>query len=184
MAVTIPGVSRKHQEQSTDYMSNFDNLFQENWERVYQLLYRLVGDPDEAEDLALETFWRLYRTPPKQKDNLGGWLYRVALRIGYNALRSNKRRLNYELQAARLEPADSRVDLVEKVALSEQVGRVRKILKEMNQRSARLLLLRHSGFSYAEIGEILNIPVGSVGTYLSRAEKEFLRRFRPETKHS
>ena len=47
-----------------------------------------MGDADEAQDLALETFWRLYSSPPRRTENVGGWLYRVALRLGYNALRA------------------------------------------------------------------------------------------------
>jgi RNA polymerase sigma factor (sigma-70 family) len=92
----------------------FEELFQQNWEQVYQVLFRLTGDRAEAEDLALETFWRLWQDPPRQNGPLGGWLYRVATRLGYNALRSARRRLQYELhagknaldQSAPLVPAD------------------------------------------------------------------------------
>ncbi len=38
-----------------------ERAFEEHWASIYQLLVRMVGDPSEAEDLALETFYRLYR---------------------------------------------------------------------------------------------------------------------------
>ena len=62
----------------------FETIFLENWPRVYGLLFRLVGDQAEAEDLALETFMRLYQRPPVNNPalNLGGWLHRVAVNLG------------------------------------------------------------------------------------------------------
>jgi DNA-directed RNA polymerase specialized sigma24 family protein len=37
---------------------DFEHIFHQYWERIYGVLFRLTGDPDEAEDLALETFYR------------------------------------------------------------------------------------------------------------------------------
>jgi RNA polymerase sigma-70 factor (ECF subfamily) len=48
----------------------------------------------------------------------------------------------------------------------------------MNRRKAQILILRHTGHSYAEIADILNVASGSVGTMLARAEKDFERRYR------
>ena len=73
----------------------FERTFLEHWPRVYGVLFRLVGDRAEAEDLALETFWKLWQRNSSEADNLGGWLYRVATNLGYNALRAAKRRLRH-----------------------------------------------------------------------------------------
>ena len=77
--------------------TEFDAVFLENWQTVYRVLVRLVGDPAEAEDLALETFWQLYHRPPVNSNGLGGWLYRVAMNLGLNAIRARKRRLRCNL---------------------------------------------------------------------------------------
>ncbi len=77
----------------------FEELFEQNWEPVCRLLFRLLGDWDEAEDLALEAFLELHRNPPRENQNLPGWLYRVALNRGLNALRARDRRRRYELQS-------------------------------------------------------------------------------------
>src|SRR5688572_4365782 len=88
-------VVEKTQSESTS--SEFEALFLEHWAHVYRLLCRLVGDPAEAEDLALETFVRLYQKDPlRQNDfNLGGWLHRVATNLGLHSIRSWKRREGY-----------------------------------------------------------------------------------------
>jgi len=67
---------------------NFEVIFLENYKRIYGVLYRLTGQKAEAEDLTMEAFSRLWRRAPKDSDRLKGWLYRVAVRLGYNSLRN------------------------------------------------------------------------------------------------
>jgi len=79
---------------------DFNSAFQEYWCRVYRVLFRIIGQQDEAEDLAIETLWRLCRHPLRRADNLGGWwLYRVAVNPGFNALRTHQRRHHFEFKA-------------------------------------------------------------------------------------
>jgi RNA polymerase sigma-70 factor, ECF subfamily len=157
-----------------------ESAFNQNWSRLYAVLYRLVGDPAEAEDLALESFWRLYNQPPveKSEQSLRGWLYRVGVNLGYNALRARKRRQHYETQAGRIlldEGLTQSPDSAVEGDLERQ--RVRLALARMKRRSAQVLVLRYSGLSYAEIAAALKLSPGSVGTLLARAEREFKKRY-------
>jgi RNA polymerase sigma-70 factor (ECF subfamily) len=61
---------------------------------------------------------------------------------------------------------------------AEQRRMVRAVLEKLKPRSAQVLVLRHSGLSYAEIAAALNLPVSSVGTLLARAEAEFEKNYR------
>jgi RNA polymerase sigma-70 factor (ECF subfamily) len=153
--------------------SDFESVFQRNWTRIWRLLARLTGDPDEAEDLALEAFERLYHEPLRDPAASGGWLYRTATHLGLNALRARRRRQQYE-QAGGL-AAHSRPDgdPAEVVEAGQEREQVRAALEKMKPRSAQLLLLRHSGLSYAEIAAALNVAPGSIGVLLVRAEAEF-----------
>lgn len=166
---------------NTSRSSEFENLFKEHWARIYRHLYRLVGDPSEAEDLALETFLRLYNHRPKQEDgsNLGGWLYRVATNLGLHSIRSWNRRERYELAAGRfaLEEAEE-ASPAEILAREEDRQRVRVALARMNERQSRLLILRHSGLSYKEIASALSLTPASIGSLLVRAEREFEKQYR------
>jgi RNA polymerase sigma-70 factor (ECF subfamily) len=162
----------------------FEAAFREHWPRVHALLCRLVGEADEAEDLALETFWRLHRSPAPlaHQQGLRGWLYRVATNLGLNALRARKRRQRYEEQAGyasylelQMSPPGDPADEVER---AQERGHVRLTLAQMKPRSAQLLVLRHSGFSYVEIAAALGIAPASVGALLARAEREFEERFK------
>ena len=161
--------------------SEFEALFVEHWARVYRLLCRLVGDPAEAEDLALETFLRLYqRYPPRASEfNFGGWLQRVATNLGLQSIRSWKRRQHYEMDAGKyaLEQASENRP-AEIMAEEEEHRLVRRALAQMNERQAQLLILRHSGLSYKEIAQALGLASTSIGPLLLRAEREFEKQYR------
>lgn len=150
----------------------FEALFHEHYPKVYAIVYRLIGDRDAADDLAAETFWRLWDHPPARDENLAGWLYRVVTRLGYNALRDNRRREQYERAALETTLQDHRspVQAVEKRFERE---RVRAVLRHLPFRDVQLLILRHSGLSYKEIAAAAGIRTASVGTLLSRAETRF-----------
>ena len=154
----------------------FEAIFLEHYTRVYEVLFRLVGDRAEAEDLALETFWKLWERAPARAENLGGWLYRVAVRLGYNALRAARRRLHYEESAGRdALTFDTPVDPARAAEKRAERTRVRVALSQMAPREAQLLILRHSGLAYKDIAAALDLAPGSVGALLARAEKEFER---------
>jgi len=162
--------------------AQFDATFLEHWPSVYRTLRRLVGDHAEAEDLAIETFWRLYQRPPSnprdRKVNLGGWLYRVATNLGLNALRARKRRQQHEMQAGKWAIEMSTRDPAQTMADEEEQARVREVLADMDERQAQMLILRHSGNSYADLAAALGVAPASIGTLLARAERAFEKRYR------
>src|SRR5512133_3968221 len=119
----------------------FESLFREYWAYVYRILQRLVGDPAEAEDLALETFLRLYQRSPIKEDGfqLGGWLYRVATNLGLRSIRSFKRRERHEIEAGRFAleeaPETRPADLH---AQAEEQDLARQALAKMSERQSQL----------------------------------------------
>ena len=164
--------------QAAEEMAQFEAAFQEHWPRVYGVVFRLVGDRAEAEDLALETFWRLFQRPPRMGENLAGWLYRVATNLGFNALRARKRRTRYEEEAGQLALSDpANPDPAGEVEKAEERRQVRTALAQMKPKAARLLVLRYSGLSYAELASALGLAPSSIGTLLARAEQEFLTHY-------
>lgn len=173
MAMTLPK-SNKVTLQASREATDFEALFQEHWNRVCGILFRLVGDWDEVQDLALDTYEQLYRRPPKDDMNLSGWLYRVATNRGLNALRARERRARYEQKAGRLTlEEDQPEDPADVLERKQEQAQVRITLGLMKPRSAQLLILRHSGLSYAEIASAIEVSPNSVGTLLARAEREF-----------
>ena len=159
----------------------FESCFEQYWASIYRLLARMLGDPAEAEDLALETFYRLYQRQPGSGlgFNTGGWLYRVATNLALHSMRAFRRRERYELDAGRvdLEQAASHGP-VQVQADEEKRQAARTVLAAMDPRQSQLLVMRYSGMAYKEIAAALHLSPTSIGPLLVRAEREFEKRYR------
>jgi RNA polymerase sigma-70 factor (ECF subfamily) len=161
--------------------ADFRAVFLAYYERIVGVLMRFLGDRGQAEELANDAFWRLYRQPGLEGNgnaNLGGWLYRTATNLGLDALRASGRRRRYEGQSAdeirrRAPPAGPLDDLLRR----ETGERVRTALASIKPAQAQLLVLRASGLSYRELAEALELTLSGVGTTLNRAEAEFRRAY-------
>ena len=154
----------------------FEDLFLEHWSSIYRLLVRMTGDPAEAEDLALETFFRFYQQPPKSGEgyNPGGWLYRVATNLALHSIRRYKHREHYEMAAGKGILADAPETRPPQIFESKEDHRLTRLaLSKMNLRRAQMLVLRYSGMSYKDIANTLDLSPASIGPLLLRAEREF-----------
>ncbi len=158
----------------------FEALFHQYYPRIYGLLYRLVGD--EADDLAQEVFLRLYYRPPHRAGSqLAAWLYRVAINLGYNALRAHKRwESRRDALGAEAQGADWQAEAPSPEACTERREEQRLVqsaLARLKKREALLLVLRYSDLSYRQIADVLGVAPSSVGTLLARAERAFERAY-------
>jgi RNA polymerase sigma factor (sigma-70 family) len=164
--------------------SSFESLFYEYWGPIFRLLRHLVVNPAEAEDLALETFFRLYKhhPTPEADFNTRGWLQKVATNLALQSIRSFKRREHYEITAGKnaLEQAPENQPF-EILAEKEDQRFARLVLAQMNPRQSQLLVLRHSGMAYKEIASALSLSPTSIGPLLLRAERDFEKRYRALT---
>lgn len=158
---------------------DFEELYRRYYPGVVRQLTFLLGERAAAEEVAQETFLKLYNEPPPRAENLPGWLARVGGRLALNALRGDERRRRREEKLARFENREV-VALEEAVLRQETVLRVRRALDGLAPRDRLALLLRHTGFTYREIATALGLSPGSVGTTLARAQKSFLAYYRRE----
>jgi RNA polymerase sigma factor (sigma-70 family) len=166
----------------TSSPSRFDGLFAQFYPELFGLVYRVLGDRMETEDTLQETFLKLSDGADLQvrpDGEVGAWLRRVGLNLAFNRLRSAKRaRARLErvgrLERSDEEPIDSELASPSgAVVRQEERAAVRRALAEVPERQRECLLLRHSGYSYAEIAATLGVAVGSVGVLLARGEHAF-----------
>jgi RNA polymerase sigma-70 factor (ECF subfamily) len=162
--------------------AEFEQIFLTHYGRIVAVLFRLTGNRAQAEELAGDVFWKIYQQPlpPDRDHNVGGWLYRVATRLGIDALRAQARRKHYEQAAgqAAYESGEASDDPLADVLRDEKRRRVHAVLAAMKPAQAQLLMLRQSGLSYQELAEIFGVKTNSIGTLLARAEADFEKRFR------
>lgn len=153
---------------------DFEAFFHAHYERIARVIARVVGDHARAEDLAAETFWKLWRTPRAHGASAGGWLYRTAVRMALNDLRSGRRRRHYEAFASDPQGLPTPE---EAHAASEEREQVRQVLACLRDRQAELLVLRSSGLAYEELAAALDLNPASVGTLIARAQQAFRKEF-------
>ena len=170
---------------ATEPSERFDELFERYYPRLYGLAFRLLGDPQEAEDALQEVFLKLADAPvlARPDDEVAAWLRRVCLNLGFNWLRDRRRARERLERAGRLELAAQANDGVGPAGAllrREQQAAVRRALAGLPERQRDCLLLRHSGYSYAEIAATLGLAVGSVGVLLARAERTFRQAYQEQ----
>jgi RNA polymerase sigma factor (sigma-70 family) len=157
--------------------ADFNRTFLEHYSKMCAVAFRIVHDPDEAEDIASAAFWQLWSAPPAQSHNLVGWLYRVTTRLAYNHIRAQRRRSRYESQVDGGIHVDT-PSSEEQARRRERRERIRSVLRQLPARDVQLLALRSDGLSYAAIAEALRLNRNSIGTQLARAEKRFAQLYR------
>lgn len=174
-------------EQASPAEGRFDTLFAQFYPEMYGLVYRVLGDHMETEDTLQEAFLKLSDDEALQSRSateVAAWLRRVGLNQAFNRLRSARRARARLERVGRLDRTDQEpidADLVSPpgvVMRQEEQAAVRRALAEVPERQRDCLLLRHSGYSYAEIAATLGIAVGSVGVLLARAQHAFRTQYR------
>jgi RNA polymerase sigma-70 factor (ECF subfamily) len=149
-------------------------IFVAHFERVARIIARVVGDPSRSEELAVEVFLKLWRTPRAQGEKAAGWLYRAAVRKGLDELRHRSRRSRYEslFGFIRRNPTPEEI-----LGVREMQGRVRLTLAAIAPRHAELLLLHSHGLNYNEVASSLGMNPASIGTLLHRAQLAFRKEY-------
>lgn len=153
---------------------DFEALFDRFYPPLFRYCNRMTGDPDQAEDLAQEAFFRLLDRRVKGTDaGLRVWLFRVATNLARDRARTRetRRRILSAFPSPENAPGPDK-----EMERRERVKKVRAVLEDMSSRDREMLLLRQEGFSYKEIAEATGVSPSSVGTMLARA----LRRFAEE----
>ena len=152
----------------------FDQLVR-RWDRKIQgVIYRLVGNHDEARDLSQEAFLKAYRALGtfKQEARFSSWLYQIAINATRDRLRRRRRRNDLSLddveerEASLRDAGPSALDLIESSDLSRAVAAAMAALPE-EQREV-VILKEYEGLTFPEIAETLDVPLSTVKTRLYR----------------
>jgi RNA polymerase sigma-70 factor (ECF subfamily) len=161
----------------------FDVLVVRYQDRVYNVLARMCGSPDEAEDLAQETFLKAYRALGafRQGSKFYTWLFRIAVNLAVSHRRRSGRMRILPLSdcsegqpsnaATPAEPAGKRNPAPDSAAISaETAKRVAAELDALDEEFRVVLILRDiEDMDYAQIASVLDLPVGTVKSRLHRA---------------
>jgi RNA polymerase sigma-70 factor (ECF subfamily) len=152
--------------------SGFERFFRANYATVARIAGGVLGDSHSAQDVAQEVFIAAQRRFPEPdgSSHATAWVRVAAVHLALNASRSRRRRDRRQLRSGFVAGGAHPVGPEELVIEQATRDEVRAALARLPLRSSTVLLLRHSGLSYAEVAEAMGVPVGHVGTILRRAE--------------
>ncbi len=147
----------------------FEQFFRTHYPAVVRIAHRIVGDSHLAQDVAQDVFIAAQRRfpVPDGSDHAAAWVRTAAAHTSLNAVRSRRRRdARQGLGGEGAPPVGP-----EELALDrESEAEVRGALARLPRHSALVLVLRHSGLSYAEVAQAMGVKVAHIGTMLQRAE--------------
>ena len=170
--------------------AKFSDLAMEYMPSLYTAALRMTRNPADAEDLVQETYLKAYRAFNSftEGTNLKAWLYRILTNTYINTYRAKKRR-----------PEESDIDDLENFYLYRRLGglegatagrsaedevldhltetEVKEAIEALPEQFRMAVLLGDvEGFSYKEIAEILDVPIGTVMSRLHRGRRALQKR--------
>ena len=170
--------------------AHFADQAMEHMGSLYSAALRMTRNPADAEDLVQETYLKAYRAFESFQEgtNLKAWLYRILTNTFINSYRSKKRR-----------PDETELDEVEDLYLYRRLGgleaaaagrsaedelmdmftetEIKQAVEDLPEQFRLAVLLADvEGFSYKEIAEILDVPIGTVMSRLHRGRKALQKR--------
>ncbi|MDE0483644.1 MAG: sigma-70 family RNA polymerase sigma factor [Candidatus Poribacteria bacterium] len=164
-------------------MSAFELLVRRYQDALVNYIYYTINDYHRAEDLAQETFLRVFKNASRYepKASFKSWLYTIATNLSKNEIRNRARRNTYFLEDMVEENEDVyhsefmidtryQPDILYEKKERQQL--IKKTLKQLpeNQRLA-LTLVTYQELSYEEISDILNCSTGAVKSLIHRARQ-------------
>src|SRR5262245_59087547 len=165
-----------------DDSAAFAELVERFQHRLVAVMGHLVGNTDEAEDLAQEVFLRVYRIRKKYrpKAKFSTWLFTIANNLALNALRDRKRRPVLPLEVRETRPLGPRPTEAAAAARDappahglqqqELAAVIRGALDDLNERQrVAIVLNKFEDMNYAEIAEVMGLTTKAVKSLLSRA---------------
>lgn len=148
-------------------------------EQAYNLARWLLRDPVEAEDIVQQSCIRAYKAFGRYRgENPVGWLLTIVRNTSYNYLRQKKKHRNLvsfdEAVHAHDEdssnPCSIRLDPEQLHEISAKQSLVKSAMNKLSAEYRETLYLREiAGYSYKEIASIIELPIGTVMSRLSRA---------------
>ena len=144
---------------------NFDNIYEEYFDRVYYKVLSVVKNDDDAEDICQETFISVYKNLSKfrEESNIYTWIYRIAINKTYDFFK--KRKIEFEINDDVLSlPEDVNFDT--KVILQEK-------LKLISDKEREIVILKDIyGYKLKEIAEMKDMNLSTVKSVYYKALKD------------
>jgi len=155
------------------------SYLEQKWHDLYRMAYAWSHDPQLASDITQEAVSRALKKAGQLHDEhaIGVWVYRILMNCWIDRYKADR---HFEpLPETELHGNDSPVDDIEQQDL---VTRVRQALSELSFEQRQIIaLIDLEGFSYSQVAEILQVPMGTVMSRLCRARRQLKERLKEQS---
>lgn len=175
--ILVDAMSEKAAAATRKDKITFDEAFMLHHRTVFRAARSIVRDAGLAEDVTQEVFLKLYDNQDvfENEEMLRPWLIRVALNTAKNTVRGNIRANIREENYVKEQEEQSVFSIEATYEQREQASEVHRALEKVKEPLRSCLILKQQGLSYREIAETLELTETSIGTFIARARKEFVR---------
>lgn len=160
----------------------FEKLVEAYQKKIYNICLRMIGNADDAYDLAQEVLIRIYKSINgfKEQSSLSTWVYRITTNVCLDEIRKRKLKRTVSLdQDIRLDDSEIKREIVSDDPPPDELAEKKEIKKTvasainlLNEEHRTVIVLRDiQGFSYEEIAKITNCPEGTVKSRINRARQ-------------
>lgn len=159
-------------------LKKFESIVTQNQKSIINFHYRFVGDRFEAENLAQETFIKVFLKfkTLKDKRKLKSWLYSIARNIVIDFFRKNKNReIAFGNEIVENLAEVTSIDFQTQVDKDEISRELQRCIDQLSAQDRMLVkLLYYEGFSYREISQLLKMNQNTLKSRLHRARMDLL----------
>lgn len=169
--------------------NNFKYIIQKYEHKLSQYIQRIIYiNKEDTEDILQEVFINIYKNLNSYNPDykFSSWIYRITHNECINFLRRNKKNLKEITTSVNTEDDEEVYDILDNIASDIDLEKdiiknhekdiVHKVLAQLDEKYRAVLVLKFlEEKDYKEISDILKIPIGTVGSLINRAKKNFIK---------
>lgn len=163
---------------------SYEALFLSSKDKAFSICIKLLGNREDALDAMQNGYIKAFRSLSgfKMEAGFDTWLYRIMINSSNDILRKRRDTILFSELENEGEKSENPLEKLaaeeegpeEQVERKELCGHIEACLSSIAEEYRKILILRDSeGFSYEDIAEMLDIPIGTVKSRISRARQEF-----------
>lgn len=173
----------------------YAELMERYRESIYFMLLKMVNNSDDAEDLTIEAFGKAFNRLKQYQPNyaFSTWMFKIASNNCIDFIRKQRKKKTMSIDTGMTNEDGERMgfdiesdgrDPEEEVIRDQKIQAMRQVVDKLKPRYRELVILRYfKEYSYDEIAQELDLPLGTVKAQLFRA-REFLANMMKHTKES
>lgn len=151
----------------------FNKLVELYQERIFNVCFRIIGDFHDAEEATMDTFLACYRSLAnfEGKSSFATWIYRIGIRCAYKR-RGKHAPKSVSIDELDISADDSSDEPYKYLRQAEIQKAIEKAMEALPDRLKEVTILHFlEGLPYRDIAEILECPIGTVGSRINTARR-------------